>query len=73
MNDKKNYRLLRSIDPNRLYPGLMIFDPHSHRDGEIIKIEYHTRELPVILVVFDGADRPVDAYDYPEMLVSDGN
>lgn len=60
---------IKYIDPNNLYPGIRVYDRDSNREGEIIKIEYSSRELPDILVVFDDSDRPVNANDYPNMVV----
>lgn len=60
---------INSVDPDNLYPGIRVYDRDSYREGEIIKIEYQGRGLPDILVVFDGADRPVNSMDYPNMVV----
>ena len=65
----ENNRLLRAVDPNSLYPGIRVYDRDSHREGEIIKIEYSGRGMPDILVVFDGSDRPVNSVDYPGIVI----
>jgi hypothetical protein len=65
----ENNTKISSIDPNNLYPGIRVYDRDSYREGEIIKIEYSGSGLPDILVVFDGADRPVNSADYPNMVI----
>lgn len=65
----ENNKRLSSVDPNNLYPGILVYDRDSHRTGEIIKIEYSGRGLPDILVVFDNSDRPVNSSDYPNMVI----
>jgi hypothetical protein len=61
--------LLRLVDPIYLYPGIRVYDKDSRREGEIIKIESNGRGLPEVLVVFDNSDSPVDAVNYPNMVV----
>jgi hypothetical protein len=71
MNEKNV--LVRSVDPNNLYPGIRVFDRASNREGEIIKIEHQGRGLPDIFVVFDDSDRPVITHDYPNLVIIDGD
>lgn len=65
----ENNTKLRFLDPNNLYPGLLVYDRDSHRTGEIIKIEYEGRGIHDIIVVFDGSDTPVNSIAYPNMVV----
>ena len=67
----KQRKLLRNVDPVKLYPGIEVIDPVTTRLGEIIKIEFKGRELPDILIIFDGTDTPVNAQDYPDLEISE--
>jgi hypothetical protein len=60
---------LRFANPLDLYPGIRVFDKGSRRQGEIIKIEIDGRNLPEIFIVFDNSDTPVNAIDYPNLVI----
>jgi len=72
-DDNETKSLLSRVDPNNLVPGCRVYEPSSHREGEIIKIERGGRGLPDIIFVFDGSDTPCDAYDYPGLVVFNGD